>query len=80
MRYLCAMCLMLMFRNSSAVYFADDPKAFFSAKKIFTTTSTITWKQVKNINKECTKESKRRGMNGFPIKLKPVHFGMVKLA
>jgi hypothetical protein len=28
------MCLMLMFRNSSAVYFADDPKAFFSAKKI----------------------------------------------
>ena len=45
--------------------FKDNPYTMFSAKDNHLGKSTIEWKPVANIQAECEKESKKRGLGGF---------------
>jgi hypothetical protein len=45
--------------------FKDDPYTMFSAKENNMTNTNIEWRPVKNLQAECEKESKKRGLGGF---------------
>ena len=45
--------------------FKDNPYTMFSAKDNHQGKSTIEWKPVANLQAECEKESKKRGLGGF---------------
>jgi hypothetical protein len=45
--------------------FKDNPYTMFSAKENHMTNTNVEWRSVKDIQKECEKESKKRGLGGF---------------
>lgn len=54
---------------SSQSYAVESPYDKFSAKSNFTNQTTVEWVQVDNVRIGCDKESKSRGLPGYP---KPV--------
>jgi hypothetical protein len=67
-----AVSLMLLVSNSFAYY--EDPKAYFNATKNMTNTTTITWKQVDDVQGTCEAESRRRGNGGFGFTVEACSF------
>lgn len=45
--------------------FNDDPYTTFNANERFTEHTVVDWKVVKDANKTCQEESRKRGFNGF---------------
>jgi hypothetical protein len=53
------------FATSAVANNWKDPESKFDATKNFTSTSSITWTVVDNVQKSCEAESRRRGNGGF---------------
>lgn len=51
--------------SSNVFGFNDDPNRPFDASSNFTTTSTINWRTVDDVQKACEAESRKRGFKGF---------------
>lgn len=53
---------------------ADNPYEKFDATRNMTNNTTVEWRQASNIQESCHKESIRRGLGGFKIKLEACSF------
>lgn len=62
MKYLFAISLVLSTLNS---YASESPYDKFTGNANFTDKTKVNWKQVKDIQKECNIESKKRGYAGY---------------
>lgn len=51
--------------SSNVLAFNDDPNRPFDTSNNFTTTSTINWRTVDDVQRTCEAESRRRGYKGF---------------
>lgn len=60
-----ALAVILMIVSTSAFAQLENPFSQFSAKANFTNKTEIEWVQVKDINKTCESESRKRGNKGF---------------
>jgi hypothetical protein len=52
----------------------ESPYDKFSGESNFTNKTTVTWKQVVDIQKECNIESKKRGYNGYNYSIEGCSF------
>lgn len=66
--------LTLTIYGHSEERFTDNPKTPFSTSKNITNKTMISWRQVENVQVECTKESKKRGFAGFPNPIQACSF------
>lgn len=51
--------------SNNTMAFNDDPSSNFDTSANYTSSSTITWIPVDNVQKSCEAESRRRGYKGF---------------
>jgi hypothetical protein len=58
---------LLIFTNCSSAkdVFKDNPYSMFSAEENMVNQSSIQWRTVLDVQKECEAESKKRGFHGF---------------
>ncbi len=69
--------LLFCFSFSSEIAFAkneDDPEASFSTDHNYTKEVIIKWISVKNIQKTCEQESRKRNFGGFGYKVEACSF------
>ena len=62
---LCLVLLTVEIHSFAEKVFKDNPYSMFSSEKNHVQKTTIEWRPVNNIQKECEKESKKRKLGGF---------------
>lgn len=60
--------------SESIQAYDDNPYRKFDASKRFTDSTTINWVLVKSAADECQRESRKRGLGGFPYKVEACSF------
>jgi len=72
MKIVLFMTLCLSIFRANAYY--EDPHEPFPARNNFTNQSNITWRYVADVQSECERESKKRGLGGFGYSVEACSF------
>lgn len=56
------------------IVIAEDPNALFGTSKNITNMTTVSWRQVKDVQKACNDESLKRGLGGFDFPVEACSF------
>lgn len=72
---ICAVHLLILILITTSVWAKDDnPYKKFDASKRFTDNTQLKWRLVSKASEECQKESRRRGLGGFPYEVEACSF------